>query len=315
MEDISPGDQSSDELKQLCRSPNGDSWLLAAIPRRGAANSFEEVRTGLCPGGRWIPTIGTPPNFFGRPSIPAQFTFRNINRLPRDRDRWFESISLQRRVHCAASLVAISSRGREGCSARVPRSPVVGAERNFGLVDLDHALQRLALGIDHRSSQLLRQQPGSLVCDAELGLELECRHAVRVGCHQMRGPEPHGQRQLGPVHHRASCDRRLTTAAEAFVGVRPALQQCRASVANKRGKQNPPASIAQTETPRSSSRLENSPGIRSEIVPLPLGALLAPAASGWPRGYYTSYGGSLKQRDKPSRAEVHFLDLSYRNML
>src|ERR1700736_2422448 len=46
---------------------------------------------------------------------------------------------------------------------------VVGAERNFGLVDLDHALQRLALGIDHRSSQLLRQQPGSLVCDAELG--------------------------------------------------------------------------------------------------------------------------------------------------
>src|ERR1700719_162946 len=65
---------------------------------------------------------------------------------------------------------------------------VVGAERNFGLVDLDHALQRLALGIDHRSSQLLRQQPGSLVCDAELGLELECRHAVRVGCHQMARP-------------------------------------------------------------------------------------------------------------------------------
>ena len=36
--------------------------------------------------------------FFGRPSIPAQFTFRNINRLPRDRDRWFESISLLQRV-------------------------------------------------------------------------------------------------------------------------------------------------------------------------------------------------------------------------
>src|ERR1700730_9968584 len=61
--------------------------------------------------------------------------------------------------------------------------------------------------------------------------ELECPHAVRVCCHQMRGPEPHGQRQFGPVHHRASCDRRLTTAAEAFVGVRPALQRCRASVA------------------------------------------------------------------------------------
>src|SRR6202040_2668576 len=54
----------------------------------------------LSAGGRWIRTIGTPPNFFGRPSIPAQFTIRNINRLPRDRDRWFESISLQRRVSC-----------------------------------------------------------------------------------------------------------------------------------------------------------------------------------------------------------------------
>jgi hypothetical protein len=41
-----------------------------------------------------------PAKFFGRPSIPAQFSFRNINRLPRDRDRWFESISLQRRVRC-----------------------------------------------------------------------------------------------------------------------------------------------------------------------------------------------------------------------
>ena len=59
-----------------------------------------QVRSRLSAGGRWIRTIGTPPNFFGRPSIPAQFTFRNINRLPRDRDRWFESISLQRRVRC-----------------------------------------------------------------------------------------------------------------------------------------------------------------------------------------------------------------------
>src|SRR5437899_3845639 len=41
---------------------------------------------------------------------------------------------------------------------------------------------------------------------------------------------------------------------------------------HRRGKQNPPASVAQTETPHSSSRPENSPGIRSEIVPLPLAA-------------------------------------------
>src|SRR6267143_6426251 len=46
---------------------------------------------------------------------------------------------------------------------------VVGPERNSGLIDLHHALQRLALGIDHRPSELLGQQPSGLVCDAELG--------------------------------------------------------------------------------------------------------------------------------------------------
>lgn len=34
---------------------------------------------------------------------------------------------------------------------------VVGAQRHFGLVDLDHALQRVAIGIDHRPPQLLRK--------------------------------------------------------------------------------------------------------------------------------------------------------------
>ena len=62
------------------------------------SSKAERERDGLSAGGRWIRTIGTSPNFFGRPSIPAQFTFRNINRLPRDRNRWFKSISLQRRV-------------------------------------------------------------------------------------------------------------------------------------------------------------------------------------------------------------------------
>src|SRR5712672_184938 len=102
---------------------------------------------------------------------------------------------------------------------------VVGPERNFGLVDLRHALQRLALRIDHRSSELLRQQPSSLVRDAELGLELDCRHAIGVRGHEVRGPEPHRQRQLGPVHRRPGGERRLATAIKAFVGVRPALQQ------------------------------------------------------------------------------------------
>src|SRR6266568_1322519 len=58
----------------------------------------------------------------------------------------------------------------------------------------------------------------------------------------------------------------------------------------RRGKQNPPASVAQTGTPRSSSRPESSPGIRSEIVPLPPQAPFAAAGCGRPHGHYTTYG-------------------------
>src|SRR6266550_6861891 len=166
---------------------------------------------------------------------------------------------------------------------------VVGPEGNFGLVDLDYALQRLALGIDHRSSQLLRQQPGGLVCDAELRRELECRHAVRVGCHEMRGPEPHCQRQFGPVHHCTSRDRRLTTAAEAFVGVRPAPQQRCAALAA--GGTDKPLRPTPLEQKRRTARLVGKTRWNSlRDRALATGRPLAPAACGWPRGYYTSYG-------------------------
>src|SRR5580692_5909029 len=67
-------------------------------------------RDRLSAGGRWIRTIGTPPNFFGRPSIPAQIHLSQYNRLPRDRDRWFESISLQRGVWCEPDFRAGSDR-------------------------------------------------------------------------------------------------------------------------------------------------------------------------------------------------------------
>ena len=102
---------------------------------------------------------------------------------------------------------------------------------DFGLIDFHDALQRLALRIDHRPPQFLRQQPSGLVGDAELRLDLERRHAVGVGRHQVRGPEPYRQRQLRAVHHGAGRDRSLTTAAEALAGGRAAPQQRRAAVA------------------------------------------------------------------------------------
>ena len=79
-------------------------------------------------------------------------------------------------------------------------------EGNFRLIDFDDPLQWFAIWIDHRSSQLLRQQPGGLVGDAELVLQLSRRHAVGMRRHEMCGPEPCRQRQLGTMHRRARCD-------------------------------------------------------------------------------------------------------------
>src|ERR1700730_4334615 len=59
---------------------------------------------------------------------------------------------------------------------------------------------------------------------------------------------------------------------------------------HRRGKQNPPASVAQTETPRNSSRLENSAWNSLRDRALATGRPLAPAAGGRPRRHYTSYG-------------------------
>ena len=103
---------------------------------------------------------------------------------------------------------------------------VVGAERHLGLVHFDHSLQRIAVGIDHRAPQLLRQQPGGLVgTEAQLPHQLLRRHAVGVGRHQVGGPEPCRQRQLGPVHDRSRRHRRLPSAGHTLMGVGPALQQ------------------------------------------------------------------------------------------
>ena len=60
---------------------------------------------------------------------------------------------------------------------------VAGAEGNLRLIHLDDAFEKIAVGIDHRAPKLLRQQPGRLVGDAELVLQLSRRHAVGMRRH------------------------------------------------------------------------------------------------------------------------------------
>jgi hypothetical protein len=91
------------------------------------------------------------------------------------------------------------------------------------------------------------------------------------------------------VHHRASRDRCLTTAAEAFVGVRPALQRCRASVAT--GGAN--KTLWSGRSNRNAAQLVSSGKLAWNSLrdrALATGRPLAPAACGRTRGYYTSYG-------------------------
>ena len=109
---------------------------------------------------------------------------------------------------------------------------VVGAERHLGLVHFDHTLQRIAVGINHRAPQFLRQQPSGLVgTEAKLAHQLLRRHAVRMRRHQVGGPEPRCQRQLGPVHDRPRRHRRLASAGNTLFGMRPALQKAGSSPA------------------------------------------------------------------------------------
>ena len=102
---------------------------------------------------------------------------------------------------------------------------VLAAAGNFGLVDLDQTGERAAAGRDHAAAQLAAEQPGAPVrAQAELALQLQGRDAVGMGGHQIGGPEPGGQRQLGVVHDRAGGHRGLFAAAGAFPGPRFGLQ-------------------------------------------------------------------------------------------
>src|SRR5207248_7715788 len=54
--------------------------------------------------------------------------------------------------------------------------------------------------------------------ERELALQLQRRDAVGVGGHQISGPEPGGERQLGVMHDGSGSDRGLATAVGALIG-------------------------------------------------------------------------------------------------
>jgi hypothetical protein len=111
---------------------------------------------------------------------------------------------------------------------------VAFAEGDFRLIDFNHAFQGLTIWIEHRAPQLLCQQPRGFVGDSKLVLQLQRRHAVGVGSHEMGGPEPRRQRQFGSMHGSAGGDRGLPPAIEAFEQTGPAFQRGKAARAASR---------------------------------------------------------------------------------
>ena len=110
-----------------------------------------------------------------------------------------------------AQLAVVAAPGAAG------HGIILGAERQRGLVDLDEARQRVALGIDHGFAQLGGEQPGAAIrTDPELVLELQRRDPVRMRRHQVGGPEPDGERELAAVQDGPRRHRGLAMAARAL---------------------------------------------------------------------------------------------------
>jgi hypothetical protein len=102
---------------------------------------------------------------------------------------------------------------------------VFAAARDFGFIQLDETRQRAAAWREHAAAQLGADQPRRLVgAETELALQLQNRDAVGVGSHQISGPEPGGQRQLGVMHDGSGSDRDLAAAAGALIGPGLGLQ-------------------------------------------------------------------------------------------
>jgi len=96
---------------------------------------------------------------------------------------------------------------------------VFAAANDLGFINFDQAGKRASARGEHAAAQLGADQPRRLVgAEGELALQLQSRDAVGVGGHQISGPEPGGQRQLGVMHDGSGSDRGLAPAAGALVG-------------------------------------------------------------------------------------------------
>src|SRR3954466_5028087 len=138
---------------------------------------------------------------------------------------------------------------------------LVAAEKE--LVDLDLALEQLALGRDHRRAKLVQHRPRGLVtADPELALKLLGADPRMKRRDQIGRPEPRPQVQPGLMHDRPSGNRRLPPARGAdpqmptrlAPGVTPTAARTDKALRPKTGTRGtPPRPRTAARTPKSST--------------------------------------------------------------
>ena len=102
---------------------------------------------------------------------------------------------------------------------------ILAAKGDRSLVNLHQAGERLTLGIDHRSAELLEQQPSHLVAaHPELPPQLPGGDAVLMRRHEPPGQEPELERQVAAVQDRPGGHRGLPAASRALDQPRAAIQ-------------------------------------------------------------------------------------------
>ena len=109
----------------------------------------------------------------------------------------------------------------------VLRSPTCLAAREFsaevGVIDLDLSPQQVGLlPISHRPQNLVVQQPGRVVFDAQVAAELQRGDPGFGLADQIEGQEPGGEWQFCGLHDRAGRERGLMAAVATLIALEPA---------------------------------------------------------------------------------------------
>jgi hypothetical protein len=127
--------------------------------------------------------------------------------LMRARPEAFPRFSTATKTRAARRFLSCRLPRRPACSPPTHVSSTSTSPRNGSRVALNHS-----------PAQFVKHHPGGLVTGkTELTLEQQCGHSSLVRSHQIRRPEPVGQRSLSPMKNGPGRQRNLVPALDALM--------------------------------------------------------------------------------------------------